>query len=109
MRIRLIAVGGRETFELVATSNDKFSMTLKYRDVQLARLCCSRVHRIPRRLGGGTVKGPHVHYHRPGFGEKYAVATDRYSHDDVNGALSFFLELCGVTGIPPLQEMLDLI
>lgn len=108
LRARLISTTGRETFELIATSNDRFSFHLKYRDVILVRLCCSSYHRIPQQLGGGRVTGPHVHYHRPGFGDAYAEGTDRYTHDSVNTALDFMIELVNIQGTPAVQEMLDL-
>ena len=108
LKVRLLAVTGREAFELVATSNDKFSMKLKYKGTILVRLCCSTYHKVPSKLGGGRVRGPHVHYHRPGYGTKYAIETDAFSHDDVNGALDYFLALCSVRDIPAIQEMLEL-
>jgi hypothetical protein len=105
---KLISLESRDTFELFGNSNSNFSFTLRWQDVDIARIDTGRRHPLPKKAGEQTifVYGPHIHYFVPGHGLDYARATTNYSFSDPLGALQFFLSYCGVTDIPPLQETL---
>jgi hypothetical protein len=105
---KLIALETRDNFELFGNSNRHFSFTLRWQDVDIARIDTNRRHPLPKKPGERTVyvHGPHIHYFVPGHGTDYAMSTSAYSFDDPLGALLFFMGYCGVAEIPPLQETL---
>lgn len=110
IRIKLIAEESRESFLIVGNSNGSFSFTLKWRDHDLCRIDCARIHGFRERAGAPReyVEGPHIHYFVAGHGLDYARATSEYTFDDVNGALVFFARHCGVLRLPSVQETLRL-
>ena len=108
LRVRLIALDSRDTFQLLGNANGTFSFTLRWQDYDLARIDTNPRHPLPAASGQPHkfIRGPHIHYFVAGHSLDYARATTEYDFVDPNGALHFFMRYCGVKDIPALQETL---
>jgi hypothetical protein len=109
IKTRLLQVGGREVFLLSGNANGSHGFQLYWGDTVLVRINSTPDHtNPPGPFGepGEEFKGPHVHYFVPGRGLRFAYGTTEFDQRDVDSGLSFFLKLCNVQSVPPLQEVM---
>ena len=106
LRIPLIAVNGREEFQLTVYRGKIDLAKVTYQNLARQVVVLARIdlggapHRNP---DGEEIPSPHLHLYREGFGDKYAIALPKelaeHSGDHWD-ALNAFLRFCHIT-VPP--------
>jgi len=107
----IISLESSDNFILDYTRNNfeikKYSINKRYRTtIVLLRYCSSGKHTNP---GGVVIDGPHFHYYKEGFEDKYAFDPQIYGIDPtlaIDGILRKLLVFFNVQNLPTI--MLDM-